>query len=147
MISLGLNFAFICFPKDYSLQRRCIRFLSAIKFGALNGDQLFNKFAANKAICRIGQNFFDLLPVSANTLDVLRLWGGNGMCSNLNEVQLSLEFVGWFPDLKCFTFHHQVLSLKSLISLSRWLGKFDWCQFDLQDPVYIEKDRGKVGAT
>ena len=74
---------------------------------------------------QFSQEFYDQLPVAIPLLSILTLRG------NKSRLQLNFDFIAKVPHL----FRLEILlpiSLDSLHSLSRWLGKFKLCRFHVR---------------
>lgn len=74
---------------------------------------------------KLGQAFYDQLPVSAPLLLDLQL--RNRHCEN--ELQMNFDFIGTFSCLSHLGISPKLRSPESVTSLVRWLGKLKNCKF------------------
>ena len=93
-------------------------------------------------LTELGQEFYDQLPASAHSLAELFL----GHCHCKDGLQLNFNFIAKFKCLSELGIH-QELSLESLTSLVRWIGKLKSCYFDVSGKRNCFWIRKKVDST
>ena len=90
---------------------------------------------------RLGQAFYDQLPASAHSLDNLYLCGEH--CEN--GLQLNFDFIGSFSYLSELVIN-RALSLESLPSLVRSLGKLEEAEFGVRVKEKVFKINKLIGS-